>query len=53
MIVVTIAQNAARTAWFVCGCPTPNDRRANILTMTATRKQAREWATAHGYQFAA
>lgn len=51
MLTVQIARNVARTAWFVIGCPTPNDRRANILTMCQTRKQAREWATAHGFAF--
>jgi hypothetical protein len=49
---VKICRNAARTAWFVIGCPTPDDRRANILTFTATRQQAREWATARGFVFA-
>lgn len=53
MIQVTIARNAAKTAWLVIGCPTPGDARANILTFTATRKQAREWALEHSYGFAA
>jgi hypothetical protein len=53
MIQVTIARNAAKTAWLVIGCPTPNDARTNILTFSATRKEAREWAAAHGYGFSA
>ena len=55
MLVVIIVQNEAKTAWFVYGCPKPDEgtgRHRFLHTITTTRKQARDWAVANGFQYA-